>query len=101
MMSTVPLFSEYVDKEHKHSIIDPVAIEEIRSTINSLQKYKIPSLDGFPVEFFDAFMDIMELDLLVVVEESRKKVNILVVFNSTFISLIPNQISQYRLMISD
>ena len=47
-----------------------VTIKELRVAIHSLQKDKILRLDGFPMEFFEAFQEFFEGDLLAVVEES-------------------------------
>lgn len=47
-------------------------------------------LEGWSIEFYLDFFEIIGRDLLVVVEESRLTSYILLAINSTFIALIPN-----------
>eukprot|EP00253_Pinus_taeda_P016641 PITA_16641 len=61
----------------------------IRSTLKWFKKDKSPGSDGWPVEFYIDFFDIIRLDLLGVVEESRSLGRIYAPLNSTFIALIP------------
>ena len=48
-------------------------MEELKAAISSMKADKIPRTDGFPIEFYVGFLDILESDLLVVAEESRVK----------------------------
>ena len=67
----------------------PVTIEEIQSILSISKNDKSPGPDGIPVEVYRALFEVMERDLLRVVEVSRISGKIPVVFNSTFIALIP------------
>jgi len=53
------------------------------------KKDKSPRPDGWTVEFFTFFFDLVGIDLLKIVEESRMKGQIASGLNSTFIALIP------------
>lgn len=56
-----------------------------------MNKGKAPSLDGFLVEFFQEFWDIINMDLLEVVRESLRCKQMLRALNSTFLILIPKK----------
>ena len=66
-----------------------------------MKKGKAPSPDGFPIEFFQEFWEIIKYDLLDVVQESYSNKQMLKSLNSTFLVLIPkkegaNQLEQFR-----
>ena len=65
-------------------------MEDLKATIFSMKAGKISGPDGFPIKFYKGFMDIIEDDSLVVVEDSRVQGRIHGIFNNTFIALIPN-----------
>jgi hypothetical protein len=54
-----------------------------------LRKIKVPGPDGWTVEFFTYFFDLVGEDLLEMVEESRRLGKINGGLNSTFLTLIP------------
>ena len=56
-----------------------------------MQKDKIPEPDGWPMEFFNGFMDLFETNLLVVITKSRinETKTLVAAFNAIFITLIP------------
>jgi len=56
-----------------------------------MQNGKVPGPDGFNVDFFKACWDIVKLDILNVVEDSRVNKTILKALNTSFIALIPRQ----------
>lgn len=62
---------------------------EIRKVMECLAKDKSPGLDGWTVEIFIAFFDLMGHDLLEVLEESRIIGKFGGVLNATFVALIP------------
>ena len=65
-----------------------VSLEEVESSFKSFAKSKIHDPDGWPVEFFLSFFDILGKDLVDMVEEIRKFGNTSGAINSTFIALI-------------
>jgi hypothetical protein len=67
----------------------PVSITELKDTIDNMPKEKSPGLDGWTQELFHSFFDIMGLDLLRAVEESRTTGYIPGALNATFFALIP------------
>ena len=51
---------------------------------------KSPGLDGFTMNLFHLFWDLIKEEVLEIVEESRSKRGVLKSFNATFLTLIPN-----------
>lgn len=68
-----------------------VAKEEVSEVLKDMQNGKAPSPDGFNLDFFKACWDIVKLDIVNVVEDSRVSKSILKALNTYFISLIPKQ----------
>ena len=71
--------------------MEEVLEEELKATLNSFQKEKIPGPDGWTVEFFLAGYDTIGLDLLKLVEETRVNGILHPPLNSTFLALIPKK----------
>ena len=67
----------------------PVSLEGIKSILALSKNDKSSGPDGIPVEVYRALFDVLGLDLLRVVDDSRKSGKIPVVFNSTLIVLSP------------
>ena len=59
--------------------------------LKSFKKDKSPGPDGWPVEFFLAFFDLLGSELINVVESSISEGRVLPSLNSTFIALIPKK----------
>ena len=66
-----------------------VTLQEIQSILNLSKNDKSLGPDGLPVEVYRALFDVLGMDLLRVIEDSKKSGKIPVVFNTTFIALIP------------
>lgn len=62
---------------------------ELEYTLKWFKKDKSPGPDGWFVEFYTAFFEILGEDLLKVIEECRILGRMYEAFNSTFIALIP------------
>jgi hypothetical protein len=62
---------------------------EFLDTLKLFAKDKSPALDGWTVEFFIHFFDILGDDLLELVEDSRIRGKVQCSLNSTFLALIP------------
>jgi hypothetical protein len=56
------------------NLFRPVVLEEIRKVLKSFKVDKSPGPDGWTVEFFVHFFDLVGEDLLNMVEETRQKV---------------------------
>eukprot|EP00253_Pinus_taeda_P003164 PITA_03164 len=88
-MRIAELFPSFVDVGHEEELIKEVSLWELEATIHGFQRDKSPRPDGWSTEFFLAFFDILDLDLLKVVEQCRLLGKIPPTSKSTFISLIP------------
>lgn len=71
--------------------MSPVTKEEVESVIKSMAKEKRPGPDGWTIELFHHFFDLIGAKITEVVEESRKKGEVYSPFNATFIALIPKK----------
>ena len=71
-----------------------VTNQELLATLHSFQKDKSSSPDGWAIEFYLDFYDLIGKDLLMVVEESRRECFIHAPLNSTFIALTPKKENQ-------
>jgi hypothetical protein len=63
--------------------------EELWNILKDFAKDKSPGPDGWTVEFFLHFFELVGEDLLGMVEESRRKGEVIKALNSTFLVLIP------------
>jgi hypothetical protein len=68
---------------------NPCKLEEISDVLKGFSKDKSSGPDGWTVEFFLHFFDMVGPYLLVVVEETRIRGEVFRPINSTFIALIP------------
>ena len=59
--------------------------------MHSFQKGKSPGPNGFTIDFYLGFYDLMKNDILEVVRESQESRKFLGSINSTFLSLIPKK----------
>jgi len=82
-------FPRYVNEEESADLTAPVTMGELESTLKWFKKDKSPGSDGWTIEFYLAFYDILGQDLLRVVEESKTSGCLYHAINSTFIPLIP------------
>ena len=85
------LFPRAIIEEMNDELIKYIPEEEITQVLHSFQKGKSPSPDGFTLEFFLGFHDLIKKDVLGVVQESRKSGKVLGNMNNTFIALIPKK----------
>ena len=63
----------------------------MEAALKSFKKDKSSGPDGWPIEFYLAFFDLLEPDLVKMVETSRKDGQVVPSLNSTFIALIPKK----------
>lgn len=82
-------FPRYVNEEASEDLSSPVTMEELESTLKWFKKDKSPGPDGWTIEFYLAFFELISQDLLSVIEECRISGSLYHAINSTFIALIP------------
>jgi hypothetical protein len=81
------LFSEEMNK----SLEEEVTESELRHALSSMQNGKSLGPDGYTVEFFKSFYDLLKDDLLLLVRESQREGKIYGPLNATFLCLIPKK----------
>ena len=82
-------FTTSITKDENEDLKKPVTLQEIQSILTLGKNDKSLGLDGLHVEVYRDLFDVLGMDLLRVIEDSRKNGKIPAVFNSTFITLIP------------
>ena len=80
-----------VQTEDFELLLKLVSVDEIKNVLKLFQRDKSPGPDGWTVEFFSYFFDLVSVDLVQMVEESRMFGNIPGCLNSTFLALIPKE----------
>ena len=90
-LKVIKLFPSMLTQEGDECFIDEVSIGEIEGALKTFKKDKIPWLDGWLVEFFLEFFDLMGGDLLNALEFSRLSGRVTPSLNSTFLALIPKK----------
>jgi hypothetical protein len=78
-----------VSDEEARALETPCTKEEILEVIKGFKKEKSPGPDGWSVELYLHFFDLMGQDLLDVVEDARSRGVVKNQLNNTFIVLIP------------
>ena len=65
---------------------------ESKHTLASFQKSKGLGPDGWPIEFYEDFFDLVGSNMLATIEEFKLNGRVLGGINATFISLIPKSL---------
>lgn len=81
-----PRFAEEIDNGN---LMEEVSKEELKEVLHSFQHDKSPGPDGWTIEIYLGFFELVGEDILEVVEESKRSGVIHAPINATFISLIP------------
>jgi len=71
--------------------LEPVSANEIKKVLNLFKRDKSPVPDGWTMDFFSSFFDLVSEDMVQMVKESRRYKNIPGCLNSTFLALIPKE----------
>jgi hypothetical protein len=82
-------FPRFIDEEDNKYFFDEIIQDELKEVLHKFQKDKIMGLDGWIVQFYTSFFDLIGKDLLAMVEESHMVGHIHAPLNKTFIALIP------------
>ena len=70
-------------------LMRPIEWEEVEVAVMQMEKGTTLGPDGFTVDFYQFFWDIVKEEVWEIVEESRRTRRILKAFNATFLTLIP------------
>eukprot|EP00253_Pinus_taeda_P011344 PITA_11344 len=91
IIRTTQCFPRFIEEGMNDDLTTPVSKEEVEAAMKSMGKDKSPGPDGWTVELFLHFFDLIGFDMAEVVEESRLRGEIYKPFNATFIALIPKK----------
>jgi hypothetical protein len=92
-VSVARLFPHSVTREDALQLDKPCTLQEISAALKSFSKDKSPGPDGWTVEFYLHFFDLVGQDLLELVEDTRLNGKVIGTINSTFLTLIPKAAS--------
>lgn len=73
----------------EQELVGEVSMRELEDTLKMMKKEKSLGPDGWIVEFYVTFFEVLGVDLLHIIEESRKRGRTSGSLKATFIALIP------------
>ena len=88
-MKSASFFPSSISEVKNVELMKVVTMQELKSILAMSKNDKSPCPDGILVEVYRSLFDVLGEDLLRVVEDSQKYGKIPIVFNTTFIALIP------------
>lgn len=83
------VFPLFIEEDENIKLMNHISDRKSLGVLHHIQKYKSPKCDGWSMEFFQHFYDMLGFDLLRVVDDSLQNGRILKSFTSTFIALMP------------
>ena len=72
ILEVLNLFPRLITEEIKQDLLEEVIEEEFNKIIHSFQRGKSPGPDGFTLDFFLGFYEMLKNDILKVVRESQR-----------------------------
>ena len=88
-LKVIRLFPTFTQEEEVNSFLEPVTLQEVEVVLKGFKKDKSPRLDGWPVEFFLAFFDLIGEELTSAAEQAILEGFVPGSLNSIFLTLIP------------
>ena len=89
IVQSAGFFPSSVSEVDNCELMKPVRMQDLKHILSISKNDKSPGPDGIPIEVYRCLFDVLGEDLLRVIELSRISGKIPVVFNSTFLVLIP------------
>lgn len=88
-------------EEDKNELIKVISKEEVKAVVVDMKKNRAPGPDGFPIEFYEHFWDLISPDLMRVIEDFQKGNIEIERLNYGVITLVPKtkdavQIQKFR-----
>lgn len=94
------LFPRFTDMEEVEHLNREFTMGELEATLKWFKTDKSPGPDGWSIEFYLAFFEVLGNDLLKVIEECRIYRSIHGAINTTFISSFPRLTTPHPIMTS-
>lgn len=89
IISLAEALPSFVDPEETEALLAPVMMGELETSMKCFQKDNSPGLDGWLVEFYNTFFELIGSDLLKSIEEYKTSGRMHEGFNAKFLTLIP------------
>ena len=90
-LKVISLFPRMVQPDKSSCLTSRVTLNELESALKSFNKDRSPGPDGWPVEFYLHFFNLLGPTLVQMVDYTRTSGYIPSSLNSTFITLIPKK----------
>lgn len=88
-MRVAEFFPRFVNDEDAEELSKEITLEELEATMRGFQRDKSPGPDGWSIEFYLAFFELLGQDLLKVINHCSLTGHIPSAIKATFIALIP------------
>ena len=85
----IRLFLTFTQDEEVNCFLEPITIQEVEAVLKGFKKDKIPGPDGWPIQFFLDFFDMIGEELTSTAKQARVDGYVPSSVNSTFLTLIP------------
>eukprot|EP00253_Pinus_taeda_P016780 PITA_16780 len=89
IMRVIEHFPRFIEQEDSEELLKEVTMAELEATLKWFKKDKSHGPDGWTIEFYLFFFELLGNDLLYILEDSRRRGRISSAIKSTFIALIP------------
>ena len=70
-LKVIRLFPTFTQVEEVNCFLEPITIHEVEVVLKGFKKDKSPGPDGWPIEYFLAFFDVIGEELTSVAEQAR------------------------------
>jgi hypothetical protein len=77
--------------DHLHALIDPITLQAVKQAVFALPKDKASGSNGFPIEFFQTYWDIVRDDIFLGVTDFYNNKLDLWCINQAYITLVPKK----------
>ncbi|XP_058092153.1 uncharacterized protein LOC131238046 [Magnolia sinica] len=78
-----------ISEEDASALELPFSIEEVKEAVNALEGDKAPGPDGYPIQFFQIFWDLLQEEVMEFLNEFHARGRISTNIGATFIALVP------------
>lgn len=91
-LAAASLYPKMVSTSEAVDLFNPVSLQELKEVLVHFKKERSPGPDGWTIEFFVYFFELMSTDLLqMMIEDTRTKGKVTKSLNSTFLVSIPKE----------
>ena len=88
-LNVIRIYPSFVQEEDRELFLSPFTLQNVESVLRGFKKDKSPGPNGWLVEFYLHFIDLVGHDILNVIEDSILEGRVIGALNATFITLTP------------